>query len=320
MDSLVKRAQNNIKVSIIVPIYNAEKTIKCMLDSLQAQTMSSFEVIIIDDGSTDNSPNICDEYVKKDSRFRVIHQPNAGVAMSRQIGINNAHGEYSIHADADDWIEPTMLEEMYNQAKKENADIVITDYFINNSRMWMKENICIQKPSSTNSSQVLIDILKNKLFGALWNKLLRTKLYQKYNVKFFYGINYCEDVLIWAQILKHENIKICYLNKPYYHYSINPDSITHRFNRKSYETRRAFAIKLNEILTNYKYNQAKQIANLGIFTEGFINNCLTKTEIKEEFKKNAHTAFHETKSLRWKLGYLMIKLRLYTIAHKLIQY
>ena len=64
MDSLVKRAQNNIKVSIIVPIYNAEKTIKCMLDSLQAQTMSSFEVIIIDDGSTDNSPNICDEYVK----------------------------------------------------------------------------------------------------------------------------------------------------------------------------------------------------------------------------------------------------------------
>mgnify|MGYP001347304787 FL=1 len=125
MDSLVKRAQNNIKVSIIVPIYNAEKTIKCMLDSLQAQTMSSFEVIIIDDGSTDNSPNICDEYVKKDSRFRVIHQPNAGVAMSRQIGINNAHGEYSIHADADDWIEPTMLEEMYNQAKKENADIVL---------------------------------------------------------------------------------------------------------------------------------------------------------------------------------------------------
>lgn len=319
-----------MKISVIIPVYNAEKTISNIIETLLSQTFKDFEILLIDDGSTDNTATICDEYAATYKHnnsspspiIRVFHKKNEGVAMARQLGVDNANGEYSIHVDADDWVDPTMLEDMYNKATDENADIVITDYFINKKAFNSdkKEILCIQKPSSTNSQQILIDILENKIFGALWNKLLRTKLYQKYNAKFFYDINYCEDILIWAQILKHKNIKICYLNKSYYHYFINPNSITHRFNRKSYETRRAFAIKLNEILTDYKYNQAKQITNLSVFTEGFINNCLTKTEIKEEFKKNAHTAFHETKSLRWKLGYLMIKLRLYTIAHKLIQY
>ena len=100
---------NTIKVSVIVPVYNAEKFVRRMLDSLLAQTMVDFEVIMVNDGSNDGSSVICDDYAVKDTRFKVIHQQNAGVAMARKAGIDVAQGEYSIHADADDWVEPGHL-------------------------------------------------------------------------------------------------------------------------------------------------------------------------------------------------------------------
>ena len=93
-----EKTHNNIKISVILPIYNAEKTIKHMLDCLRVQTMPDFEVIMIDDGSTDSSSVICDEYAKKDSRFKAIHQLNAGVSAARQTGLENAQGGYIIHA------------------------------------------------------------------------------------------------------------------------------------------------------------------------------------------------------------------------------
>lgn len=279
-----------MKISVIVPAYNAQKSISRLIESLLSQTLKEFEILLIDDGSTDGTAGICDEYVSKHTQLpaiRVFHKKNEGVAMARQLGVDNACGEYSIHADADDWVEPTMLEEMYNKAKAEEADVVIADYFINESLPSSATQGIIkkQKPSSINANQVLIDILESRIFGALWNKMLKTELYKKYNARFFFGINYCEDVLIWAQILKHEEVKVTYLGKAYYHYFINVDSITHKINRKSYSMRRAFKDKLDAILTDNKYNRVKRISSLGIFAEGFMNKCLTKEEIKREFKK-----------------------------------
>ncbi|EYA47694.1 glycosyltransferase [Bacteroides fragilis] len=319
-----------MKISVIIPVYNAEKSISYIVETLLSQTFKDFEILLINDGSTDNTAIICNQYAAKysDSNnshhpiIRVFHKMNGGVAMARQLGVDNACGEYSIHADADDWVEPTMLEEMYNKAKAEEADVVIADYFINKSAPSSATQGIIkkQKPSSINANQVLMDILESRIFGALWNKMVRTELYQKYNARFFFGINYCEDVLIWAQILKHEEVKVSYLGKAYYHYFINVDSITHKINRKSYSMRRAFKDKLDSILIDNKYNKVKRISSLGIFAEGFMNKCLTKEEIKREFKKNEYTAFHDVKSLRWRLGYLMIKIGCYPIAHKLIRY
>ena len=112
-------------ISIIVPVYNAEDTIRNCLDSILAQTLFDFEVILIDDGSPDYCGRICDEYAKKDIRFKVIHKSNEGVSAARQVGIDNAQGEYTIHVDPDDRIEPSMLEELYAKAKETDADIVI---------------------------------------------------------------------------------------------------------------------------------------------------------------------------------------------------
>ena len=117
------------KVSIIVPVYKAEKYLNRCIDSILAQTFTDFELLLIDDGSPDRSGEICDEYAKKDSRIRVIHKENGGVSSARQRGLDESVGEYTMHADPDDWVEPEMLDELYKKAKEEDADMVICDFF-----------------------------------------------------------------------------------------------------------------------------------------------------------------------------------------------
>lgn len=113
------------KISIIVPVYKAEKYIHKCIDSILAQTFANFEILLINDGSPDKSGKICDEYAKKDKRVRVFHKENGGVSLARQLGNDNATGEYTIHADPDDWIEPNMLEELYAKAVEDDADMEI---------------------------------------------------------------------------------------------------------------------------------------------------------------------------------------------------
>lgn len=305
------------KISIIMPVYNAEKSLNKSINSIITQSMKDWELLLINDGSNDSSPNLCDYFKSKDSRIKVFHKKNEGVSKARQIGINNASGKYCIHVDADDWIEPTMLEELYNKAIIENADIVITDYFINSND---QQILCKQQPTSLQPNDVLLDIFNNKIFGALWNKLIRTNLYKKYNAQFFHEINYCEDVLICAQLMRHKEVKVSYLNKAFYHYYINPNSITHTITRKTYESRKLYQKRLNELLTDKLYDKAKKISSLNIFVEGFMNKCLTNQEIYSEFKRNEYAAFHYVKSLRWLIGYFLIKIKCYSIAHKFIRY
>lgn len=306
-----------MEISIIVPIYNTAKTLLKCLTSISQQTFPDFEVILIDDGSKDNSGIICDKFISNDSRFKVIHKKNEGVAIARQTGILHAKGKYTIHIDSDDWVEPTMLENMYKEAIRTNSDIIITDYFIEKSS---KQKLIKQKPSNLTANSILIDILEGKIFGALWNKLIKTELYNKYNIQFFKNINYCEDVLICAQILRHSDIKISYLNEAFYHYVINLQSITHSYSRENYNMRLAFNYKLREILPIKEYEKEIQISNLTTFAEGFMYNILTKEEIRKEFKKNEYAAFHFNNSLRWKIGYFLIKVRIYSLARHFIKY
>lgn len=194
------------KISIIMPVYNSEQYLDRAIKSIISQTFSEWELLLIDDGSQDNSLKICDKYAIIDSRIKIFHKTqNEGVAMARKTGIDNAKGEYSIHFDSDDWAETTMLEELYNKAKTENADIVITDYYVNTDK---SQEIHKQKPTSTIPIQTLQDIFDNKLLGSLWNKLIRTKLYKEYQAKFFKGINHCEDLLILVQLLQINNLHI----------------------------------------------------------------------------------------------------------------
>ena len=202
-------------VSVIVPVYKAEAYLHKCVDSLLAQTMTDFEVLLIDDGSPDRSGAICDEYAAKDSRIRVFHKENGGVASARQVGIENVRGEYTIHADPDDWVEPTMLEELYAKAKEDDADMVICDIYMN---FYEKEIYTFQDIKKMSVDFVLVELLKGKIHGSLCNKLVKSSCFFGGKVNFNISLSLGEDLSFCCKLLNNENFKISYLNRAYYHY------------------------------------------------------------------------------------------------------
>ena len=120
----------NQLISIIVPVYNVEEYLKQCLDSILEQTFSNYEVILVNDGSTDSSGLICQEYAEKDARFRYFEKENGGQSEARNYGIEQAQGEYLTFVDSDDWVTETYIEELYSKLRHYNADISITNYFI----------------------------------------------------------------------------------------------------------------------------------------------------------------------------------------------
>ena len=273
--------KNTPLISVIVPIYKAEVYLHRCIDSLLAQTFHDFEILLIDDGSSDNSGKICDEYAKKDKRIRVFHKANEGVSATREFGIKHAKGKYTIHCDSDDWVEPLMLEELYTKAEKENADYVICDYFVDRGNRSFRIN---QKPASISSHTVLSEIFY-KLGSSCWNKLIKRECYNE-NVHFPENINFGEDLVINAQILMN-NPKIAYLPMAFYHYIIgeNINSMTKKIGEDTIEQ----AIKLREILLNVVKKDTllerlvEERTSPIIVKKAFIAHIYTSKEFKQRF-------------------------------------
>lgn len=224
---------NNPKISIIVPVYNAEKYLHRCIDSILNQTFTDFEVLLINDGSTDSSGSICDEYAKKDSRVRVFHKENGGVSSARQLGIEHCKGEYSIHIDSDDWIEPEMLELLIDEVKSQDVDIVCFDYFKDS------KSISIQvrnKPTGTTGYSLYKDLMLHNLPGSCCNKMIKHSLYTQNNIKFPQGINFGEDWYVNV-LTSYYSKKISYVNKALYHYVQNDDSIIHNLSKQCFINR-----------------------------------------------------------------------------------
>lgn len=261
-------------ISIIVPIYNVENYLYRCIDSIRAQTFTDFELLLIDDGSTDSSGQICDEYSERDSRIKVFHKENGGVTSARQLGLEKARGVYSIHIDGDDWILPSMLEKMYSTILQNNADILISDFYCDTLKKTIYQK---QNTNSTTSIDILRDILLNKLFGSLWNKLIRHSLYKLYDINFIEGINYCEDVLLLTQLLQ-KNIRISFLHEAFYHYNkLNENSITTKYTLQTFQMRKKFVAELFYLLPPSFDNVVMDVA-IGVKAEAFSHNILTRQE------------------------------------------
>lgn len=265
-------------ISVIVPVYNAEKYLHRCVDSILAQTFTDFELILIDDGSIDCSRTICEKYATNDKRIKVIHKSNGGVASARQIGIDNAIGNYTIHADPDDWVEPNMLDELYKKAIEKNADMVICDFYLHTNGKCITRS---QKIPEENSEIALTALLSHKLHGSLCNKLIRRDCYSKFNIGFVKGLNFCEDYLVCVKMLRN-NIKVAYLNKAFYYYDqfTNSNSITRQYTIDTYRQRCLFINELKETL-GQKYNKFI-LRNEAIVATWCLNHGILE---KEEFKR-----------------------------------
>lgn len=215
----------NELISIIVPVYKVEKYLNRCIDSILNQTYTNFECILVDDGSPDNCPTICDEYSKIDSRIKVIHKSNGGLSSARNAGLDICQGEYVCFIDSDDWIADNYLKELYNSIKTYNADIAIC------GMVTIDENNNIVQPTElSNNIFSREDILKKLIcensfeYVTVCNKLFKIKLFQ--SNRFFEQRNN-EDLIIIHSLYMKTSLVIT-SNLQLYYYFQRKNSIMHK--------------------------------------------------------------------------------------------
>lgn len=205
-------------VSIIVPVFNGEKTLSRCIDSVLAQSYTDWELIIVNDGSTDDSYNIIQEYADIYPKITAVHQPNKGVVVARNVGINNAKGNWLAFIDCDDWIEPNMFLQMIGDSKIE-ADIVWCDVICRGTA----ETRLIHYEDTPD---LIKSLLTTNQHGWLWNKIYRRDFWDKCSVKTDPDCGVLEDSYILMQLYA-QHPKVKYVHEPLYNYSINnPSSVT----------------------------------------------------------------------------------------------
>lgn len=206
-------------VSIIVPIYNAEKTIDRCINSILNQEYKDFELILLNDGSTDASGLICDAYAEKDKRIRVLHKENTGVSHTRNLGIAMARGEYLQFLDSDDWITPDATRFFVRAAMENQCDMVIADFYrVIGERVSQKgsieeEGIMTRVDYAVKMMQKPADFY----YGVLWNKLYKRSIIENYQLSMDNSISWCEDFMFNLEYVRHTNT-IYALKIPVYYY------------------------------------------------------------------------------------------------------
>lgn len=207
---------NTELISVIVPIYNVEKYINKCVDSIINQTYKNIEIILVNDGSTDNCYNICNEYEKKDNRIKVIHQENSGLSEARNAGIKIAKGEYLAFVDGDDYILEDMLEYLYGLINETNSEISVCNFI----RYWNDDKKIVdyditRKKIVLNKEKALKEILKNDLLKSFaWNKLYKKSLFK--NVKYPKGMKMEDVATTYKLISNSEKVVIGKVPKYYY--------------------------------------------------------------------------------------------------------
>lgn len=178
-------------ISVIVPVYNTEKYLDRCIQSILAQTYTDFELLLVDDGSTDSSGAICDKYAEQDSRVRVFHKENGGVSSARNMGLDNVRGEYVGFVDADDYVLPEFLSNFISIYNGEDVLIqgIIPDYSISNEYIIKKASI----DYSGNIQDWLIGLNGCEMFGALWNKLFKRSIIESNKLRLNETFKFLED-------------------------------------------------------------------------------------------------------------------------------
>lgn len=206
-------------VSIIVPVYNGERTIERCLCSIRNQSYSNIEVIVVDDGSTDHTAKVIDKYAAMDSRFRHIRKENSGVSRSRNAGMEAARGEYFQFVDGDDWLIRDATREFVRMARTYGCDLVISDYY----RVWGRrilEKGCIDAgPVITRGkfAEYMMEAPANFYYGVLWNKFFRADIIRKFNLTCSPELDWCEDFRFNLEYLQYVG-KVGVITRPLYYY------------------------------------------------------------------------------------------------------
>lgn len=224
----------DIKISVIIPAYNSEKTIIKCIDSILNQSLKEIEILVINDGSVDNTLKILNNI--KDERIKIINKENNGVSEARNDALKIAKGEYILNIDSDDWITSECCKEMYDIAKSQDLDIVVSDFFYEfiDKKVYTKD-LNISDEKIITSKEYLNIFLKENFYGFNWNKLIKRKIYVENKIFYNKNISMMEDVLVLVALILNSN-KIGKINKAYYHYFQGNNNVTKNLKIKHLES------------------------------------------------------------------------------------
>ena len=324
-------------VSVVVPIYGVAQYLRQCLDSIVNQTYSNLEIILVDDGSTDGSADICDEYAAKDERVVVIHKENGGLVSARKAGVERCTGEYTAYVDGDDWISTGYIETLIRFDELRKADMMISNYVREGKKQVIGE---LYFESGYYERQVLEDRIFPKMLYAdgfyefgisqYQNKIFRTDLLKKYQNMVPNDISLGEDVaLTFPMLLECNSILIS--DKPLYHYRFNEDSISLKYRERTVSDSKRLIDYLKKALpTDYGldnqvdyYNCVMALVNIvntarGGFTRGFgkridsLLDYLNETEVQTSLKR---CDFRNKKmSMSKRIGLFFLNMKLYRTA------
>lgn len=287
------------KISIIVPVYNVEVYLHRCINSILSQTFPDFEVLLINDGSTDRSGMICDEFAKKDSRIRVFHKENGGVSSARNFGLENVKGEWISFVDADDWIESNYCDTLISV--KEKTDLIfftaIHHYTNGMQRISIPYECRCDNPNDIENTilDLKTNILSYEFFGFTWNKFFRKQIIDKYNIRFIQELSVKEDEIFTTNYCRYIN-SLLIIPRTIYNYRVLNTGLTAKRNDPDELILLAECIK-KEIaifnltkLINYEYNRVidfyfSAIDNMPCISNKFKHfNKLHKYYIQKEFK------------------------------------
>ena len=314
------------KVSVIVPVYNVEKYIQKCLESLVNQTLEEIEIIIVNDGTKDNSMKIVKEYQKKYPRKIVcLEKQNGGLSDARNYALPYAKGEYIAFLDSDDYVEINMYKDMYDTAVSTMSDIVVCNYKIVNGK---EVSITVEQTISNKKINIISDLLVGNIEGYVWNKLVKSNLYK--SLPYFPCDNLTEDLTMAIQLFYNSN-SWSHLAKDYYHYYQNEESITNKriddthILKKGEQVYRNFLLiekflkeqpdysEYIKHLTIRKYRVKLGLRNMCIYPGG----VKTWRTIFPELK--LWSIFRYKLSLRTKIGYIITHLGLYSIIARFLK-
>lgn len=328
----------NPLISVVVPVYNVEKYLNRCIDSILNQTLKKIEIILVDDGSTDNSPFICDEYCDRYENIKVIHKKNNRVAAARNDGIKLATGKYIALVDSDDWIESNMLEEMYNKAEEFHTDITMCDF----RKVGVESEYTVSQP--IREGYYDRDMIESELFPCLimfeniefpptisnWTCLFRREFLIENNLFYDEDIHYCEDSIFGSKAMYNANGFYYMKNRYFYNYFYNPNSTTSTCNMKKWDSYLIINQRLKEYFKDSKFDFSRQIKiNMLYFTLNFLEETkksnLPLYKKKEVFRRlfndtNVRNIFKRFEfpnvNLKLKLVLILIKYRMSFLYYK----
>lgn len=266
-------------ISVIVPVYNVEKYLNECIESIVGQSYKNLEIILVDDGATDNSGVICDEWKEKDNRINVVHKKNAGLGFARNSGLEVATGDYVMFIDSDDYIASDMIERLYDVAVKTNSDTVycgLTRVFTDGSKTPV--------PAAYNNQsfegeeiidKVLLEMVGSKpeesedaiLYMSVWHAVYSMEIIKRYNIRFPSERQIMsEDIMFHIDYLRHAK-KVTYIKDPLYFYRVNPKSLSQVYDANRFKRQKDLSAAIRKslamFLTNDRYTMREDRRLLG---------------------------------------------------------